>query len=163
MQYVVDTKSGNELSVLGFGCMRFPRDKAKTEQLILKAVDTGVNYFDTAYTYSNIEAALGDIVHRNGLRERIYLATKLPYRKCRIYSDFDKLFGEQLERLKTDQIRPSRERAQKHRPGREHHINQWRLDTRNHKAALLVWGCRCAHARLLQRQEGVCRAGEGLC
>jgi len=102
MQYVTDQKSGNNLSVLGFGCMRFPRDKAKTEQLIVAAAGAGVNYFDTAYIYSNSEATLGEILHKNGLRDKIYLATKLPHQKCKSYSDFDKFFQEQQSRLKTD-------------------------------------------------------------
>jgi predicted aldo/keto reductase-like oxidoreductase len=110
MQYRTDTKSGNRLSVLGFGCMRFPRgltariDMEKTEGLILSAIDRGVNYFDTAYVYGGSEAALGEILHRNGMRERIFLATKLPYGQCKRFADFDRLFGEQLERLKTDFI-----------------------------------------------------------
>ena len=104
MQYVTDPKSGNELSVLGFGCMRFPRDKAKTEQLIITAVDAGVNYFDTAYVYSGSEPTLGEILHKNNLRDKIYLATKLPHQKCRSYDDFGRLFDEQLDRLKTDRI-----------------------------------------------------------
>jgi len=104
MQYVTDRKSGNMLSVLGFGCMRFPRDRTKTEQLIIKAVEAGVNYFDTGYIYGNSEVTLGDILHKNGLREKVFLATKLPHQKCKSYDDFDRLFQEQLERLKTDYI-----------------------------------------------------------
>jgi len=104
MQYVTDPKTGNELSILGFGCMRFPRDREKTEQLIVSAVGAGVNYFDTAYVYGNSEVTLGEIIRKNGLRDKIYLATKLPHQKCRSYEDFDRLFQEQLSRLKTDYI-----------------------------------------------------------
>jgi predicted aldo/keto reductase-like oxidoreductase len=84
MQYRIDPKSGDKLSALGFGCMRFPRggfppqtDAGKTEKLILEAAERGVNYFDTAYIYSGSEAVLGDILHKNKLREKIFLATKL--------------------------------------------------------------------------------------
>ena len=104
MQYFEDPKSGNRLSVLGFGCMRFPLDKSKAEQLVVKAVEAGVNYFDTAYVYGNNEVTLGGILSKNGLRGKIHLATKLPHSKCRSYSDFDKFFNEQLQRLKTDFI-----------------------------------------------------------
>jgi predicted aldo/keto reductase-like oxidoreductase len=110
MQYRIDPKSGNRLSVLGFGCMRFPRERVtridleKTERLILSAMDRGVNYFDTAYIYGGSEAALGEILHRNGAREKIFLATKLPYGECKRFEDFDRLFGTQLERLKTEHI-----------------------------------------------------------
>ena len=104
MRYRTDPGSGNELSVLGFGCMRFPRDAEKTEKLILTAIDNGVNYFDTAYIYGNSETVLGGILHKNNVREKIFLATKLPHQKCRSYEDFDRLFITQLERLKTDHI-----------------------------------------------------------
>ena len=104
MQYTKDQRSGNELSALGFGCMRFPRDADKTEKLILAAIDKGVNYFDTAYIYGNSETVLGGILDKNKARGKIYLATKLPFQKCKSYEDFDLLFEKQLERLKTDYI-----------------------------------------------------------
>ena len=111
MQYRTDPKSGKQLSALGFGCMRFPRalnaaltDRAKTEKLVLSAIERGVNYFDTAYVYPGSEAVLGDILDKNNVREKIILATKLPYTQCRKYGDFDMFFNEQLKRLKTDRI-----------------------------------------------------------
>jgi predicted aldo/keto reductase-like oxidoreductase len=108
MQYRLDLKSGNKLSALGFGCMRFPRginiDFAKSEKLVLEAVEKGVNYFDTAYVYGGSEDTLGEILHKNNLRGRIYLATKLPHGKCKNYEDFDRYFNEQLRRLHTDYI-----------------------------------------------------------
>jgi predicted aldo/keto reductase-like oxidoreductase len=109
MQYRIDQRSDNKLSVLGFGCMRFPRrvavtDRDRTEKLILSAVERGVNYFDTAYLYGDSEVVLGDILHKNDLRKDIFLATKLPYQQCKRYEDFDRLFTAQLGRLKTDHI-----------------------------------------------------------
>jgi predicted aldo/keto reductase-like oxidoreductase len=109
MQYRNDPKSGNALSVLGFGCMRFPRgpggvDTKKTEQLILSAIAGGVNYFDTAYIYGNSEIVLGEILQKNNVRDKIFLATKLPFGRCKSREDFEKLFCSQLERLKTDYI-----------------------------------------------------------
>ncbi len=109
MQYRLDPKSGNKLSILGFGCMRFPRnlnqiDMNKTEKLILRAIENGVNYFDTAYVYGGSEEALGTILHKNNLRNRIFIATKLPHAKCQSYEDFDMLLETQLKRLHTDYI-----------------------------------------------------------
>jgi predicted aldo/keto reductase-like oxidoreductase len=49
MQYRTDPKSSNQLSALGFGCMRFPKSAALCEELITTAVNAGINYFDTAY------------------------------------------------------------------------------------------------------------------
>ena len=53
LQYRKD-RCGNDLSVLGYGCMRFTQkagriDLAKAEAEVLRAVQLGVNYFDTAY------------------------------------------------------------------------------------------------------------------
>jgi predicted aldo/keto reductase-like oxidoreductase len=109
MEYRTDIKTGNKLSVLGFGCMRFPRNLAqidfnRTEDLIVKAVQAGINYFDTAYIYGGSEEILGRILAKNNLRSKIFLATKLPLVKCKTYGDFDALFEQQLERLRTDYI-----------------------------------------------------------
>lgn len=109
MQYRRDAKSGNSLSVLGMGCMRFPKnlgavDMRKTEQLVLEAIAGGVNYFDTAYIYPGSEEALGAILEKNKVREKVYIATKLPIVICRKPEDFDKFFNKQVERLRTTHI-----------------------------------------------------------
>jgi predicted aldo/keto reductase-like oxidoreductase len=109
MQYRVDVKSENKLSILGFGCMRFPRnltqiDLGRTESLIIKAVQEGINYFDTAYIYGGSEDILGKIIHKNNLRNKMFLATKLPFAQCRTYEDFESIFQNQLKRLHTDYI-----------------------------------------------------------
>ena len=108
MNYRTD-KYGNQLSILGFGCMRFPMkagriDMAETEREILTAVEGGVNYFDTAYIYPGSEAALGEILERNGLRDRVYIATKLPHYLIKSREGLDKLFAEELRRLRTDHV-----------------------------------------------------------
>ncbi|MDR0920481.1 MAG: aldo/keto reductase, partial [Oscillospiraceae bacterium] len=89
---------------LGMGCMRFPFDRKETENMIIKAVAEGINYFDTAYIYPNSEKTLGDILHKHKLREKVFIATKLPHRKCKKFEDFDLFFNEQKSRLKTDYI-----------------------------------------------------------
>ena len=83
MQYRTDPKSGNQLSALGFGCMRFPKSAALCEELITTAVHAGVNYFDTAYIYPGSEPTLGSILKKHGLREKIFLADKLPHFLCK--------------------------------------------------------------------------------
>ena len=104
MQYREDKRSGNKLSALGLGCMRFPRDKAETERMILAAIKGGVNFFDTAYLYPNSEATLGEILAKHDKRSEVYIATKLPLILCKSAADFDKFFNEQLRRLQTDYI-----------------------------------------------------------
>ncbi len=108
MNYRQD-KYGNDISILGFGCMRFPRtmgkiDMAETEREILTAIREGVNYFDTAYIYPGSEAALGEILHKNGLRDKVYIATKLPHYLVRSEDGPEKIFLEELKRLKTDHV-----------------------------------------------------------
>jgi predicted aldo/keto reductase-like oxidoreductase len=109
MQYRLDKKSGNMLSILGFGCMRFPRnlgaiDMKKTELLIVKAVEGGINYFDTAYIYPGSEEALGIILADNNVREKVYIATKMPIVLVKERADFDRFFNKELQRLRTDHI-----------------------------------------------------------
>ena len=108
MNYRQD-KYGNQLSVLGFGCMRFPQkagriDIKATEQQILAAIDGGVNYFDTAYVYPGSEAALGEILEKNQVRDRVYIATKLPHYLIKSLQAMEKLFQEELRRLRTDHV-----------------------------------------------------------
>ena len=108
MQYRKD-KSGRELSVLGFGCMRFTRkgnaiDIDKAEREILAAYRAGVNYYDTAYIYPGSEALLGTVLERNGIREKVCIATKLPQYLVGSLAAAEKYFREELERLKTDYI-----------------------------------------------------------
>ena len=108
MQYRKD-RYGNPISVLGYGCMRFTQaagkiDIAKTEKEILEAFHGGVNYFDTAYIYPGSEAALGEILARNGIREQVNIATKLPHYLLKKPEDLDRCFSEELRRLKTDHV-----------------------------------------------------------
>ncbi len=108
MNYRTD-KYGNKLSILGFGCMRFKGtlgkiDIVEAEKEIIKAVDEGVNYFDTAYIYPGSEAALGEILERNNLRDKVYIATKLPHYMIKSREELDKLFSEELRRLRTDHV-----------------------------------------------------------
>lgn len=104
MQYRTDEKSGNQLSILGFGCMRLPANKARAESLVMQAYKAGVNYYDTAYLYAGSEETVGRIFEKNGIRGDIYIATKLPHMMCRTYEDFDKYFEMQKRRLRTDYI-----------------------------------------------------------
>ena len=108
MQYRND-KYGNELSVLGYGCMRFTRkgngiDIDKAEKEIMAAYEAGVNYFDTAYIYPGSEAALGEIFERCHIREKINIATKLPQFMIGSRAALDKYFEEELTRLRTTYI-----------------------------------------------------------
>ena len=77
---------------------------AKTEEQLLFAVAGGVNYFDTAYIYPGSEAALGEILEKNQLREKVYIATKLPHYLVKKPEDLDKIFNEELRRLRTDYV-----------------------------------------------------------
>lgn len=108
MQYRND-RYGNPISALGFGCMRFTRkggsfDVAKAEKEVLRAVELGVNYFDTAYLYVGNEACLGESLSRNHLREKVHIATKLPQYKIASAEAIEACFQEELRRLQTDYI-----------------------------------------------------------
>ncbi|MDO4518318.1 MAG: aldo/keto reductase [Bacillota bacterium] len=115
MKYFTDPKTGNKVSVLGFGCMRFAGDNLvrslagkfnvqKAERLILEAYDKGINYYDTAYIYTGSEDFLGKTLEKHGLREKVYIATKMPLVMCRKAEDLDKFFNIQLKRLRTDYV-----------------------------------------------------------
>ena len=108
MQYRKD-KYGNDISALGYGCMRFTKkgnsaDLDKAEKEVMAAIEAGVNYFDTAYVYAGNEVAVGEILHRNHCREKINLATKLPHYLIKSIDSVEKMFQEELRRLQTDYI-----------------------------------------------------------
>ena len=108
MRYRTD-KYGNQISQLGFGCMRFTKkgngiDYEKAEKEIMLAIAQGVNYFDTAYIYPGSEKCLGAILEKNHCRDKIYIATKLPQYILRSEKAIEKTFQEELSRLRTDYI-----------------------------------------------------------
>lgn len=108
MKYRND-KNGNQISQLGYGCMRFTKkgnsiDFDKAEKELLRGIELGINYFDTAYIYSGSEELLGKIFSKNNVREKIKIATKLPQYLMRTPEAIDKTFAEELRRLQTDYI-----------------------------------------------------------
>jgi predicted aldo/keto reductase-like oxidoreductase len=114
-------KTNEKVSILGFGCMRLPLipggdpsqiDEEKSMGLVRYAIDNGVNYIDTAYPYHGngmtrgggaSEPFVGRAL-KDGYREKVKLATKLPSWLIQSRSDMDKYLNEQLERLDTDHI-----------------------------------------------------------
>lgn len=104
-------KLGIDVSLLGFGCMRFPTtkegkiDEAEAEKMLDYAISKGVNYIDTAYPYHNGESEpfVGKVLKKYP-RDSFYLATKLPVWAVNTLEDVDRIFEEQLERLQTDHV-----------------------------------------------------------
>ena len=89
--------------------MRFPRnitgiDMRKTEELLMRSIDEGVNFFDTAWIYSGSEEAMGAVFEKNQVREKIFIATKMPLISVKTPADFDKYFSQSLTRLRTGYI-----------------------------------------------------------
>lgn len=108
MNYRKD-RYGNDISILGYGCMRFTQnggkiDMEKAEREIMTAYLAGVNYYDTAYVYPGSEAALGEILAKNRIRDKVMIATKLPHYLIKNEGSMEKYFSEQLSRLQTDHV-----------------------------------------------------------
>ena len=70
----------------------------------MAAYNAGVNYYDTAYVYPGSEAALGEILERNNIRDKVNIATKLPHYLVKNVNSMEKHFAEQLKRLRTDHV-----------------------------------------------------------
>jgi uncharacterized protein len=119
MLYRTLGKTNEKVSALGFGCMRLPIidgdttkiDEEKAIEMIRHAIDEGVNYVDTAYPYHGTGMGQGGESEpfvgralKDGYREKVKLATKLPSWLIKTREDMDKYLNEQLERLQTDHI-----------------------------------------------------------
>ena len=109
MQYRKFGNTGLTPSILGFGMMRLPKnedgtiDEAWAIETLRGAIDNGLTYVDTAYAYKDSERITG-LCLRDGYREKVTLATKLPVWMVNNREDFDRVLNEELERLQTDHI-----------------------------------------------------------
>jgi uncharacterized protein len=112
-------RTGEKVSVLGFGCMRLPVIDGRQDQIdvplatemVHYAIDHGVNYLDTAYPYhaggpgvpGASESFVGEVLS-GGYREKVLVATKLPGWFLESREAMDSILAGQLERLRTDHI-----------------------------------------------------------
>ncbi len=101
---------GKRVSLLGFGCMRFPEKRSRIDEdaaasMLEAAYAGGVNYFDTAWVYHNDRSE--DFVGRflsSKPRDSFFVATKLPCWLVKKPADAERIFAEQLRRLRVDRI-----------------------------------------------------------
>ena len=113
MQYRTFAPSGEKISLLGFGTMRLPVmekdetviDEAEAIRMIRYAIDKGVNYMDTAYMYhgGTSEEVLGKAL-KDGYREKVFLADKMPIWMAKKAGGIEALFEEQFRRLDVEYI-----------------------------------------------------------
>jgi len=113
MKYRKFGKLDWKVSALGFGAMRLPVvnknhnniDEPEVIRMMRYAFDHGVNYVDSAYGYhqGNSEVVIGKAL-KNGYREKVKIATKIPSNEVHSYEDFDRCLNEELKRLQTDKI-----------------------------------------------------------
>lgn len=113
MKYRTFSKTGEEISLLGFGTMRLPViggedgniNEEEAIKMIRSAIDKGVNYVDTAYKYheGNSEIVVGKAL-KDGYREKVFLADKMPIWLLRSEEDLETIFQDQLDKLNVDVI-----------------------------------------------------------
>lgn len=114
MQYRKHGNTGVNISALGFGCMRLPEyedengvwhvEQEKVNEMLLRAYELGVNYFDTAlyYCHNNSEIAIGKALAP--IRDKVYISTKCPLGKVKSADDYEATLEESLQKLGTDYI-----------------------------------------------------------
>lgn len=98
-----------QLSALGFGLMRLPTkqdgaiDEERVTKMVDRALEQGVNYFDTAYPYHGglSEVVAGKVLNRHP-RDSFYLASKYPgHQYAKTYYPAE-IFEEQLKKCRVD-------------------------------------------------------------
>lgn len=103
-------KTGDMISVLGLGCMRFPKiegsekiDREEAQKIVDLAYERGVNYFDTAYRYheGDSELFIGEALKKYP-RESFHLATKMPMWMVKAPEDAPRIFEDQLSRCQVE-------------------------------------------------------------
>ena len=116
MKYRKFGKTNYELSLLGMGCMRLPFidkndgtkgvDREKAYEMIRYAVDNGINFFDTAYSYHGLtsEEVLGEALEAEGRREKVKIATKQPFGVMTTQADIRRNLENTLKKLRTSYI-----------------------------------------------------------
>ena len=112
MQYTEFGRTGIQVSRLGFGCMRFPSrevdgrkvfDEEESIRMMHRAMELGVNYFDTApgYCEKQSEIIVGKAL--KGRRDKVYLSTKYPSEEAS-GDDLERKLETSLKKLDTDYI-----------------------------------------------------------
>ena len=113
MRYRKFGKTGETVSTLGFGCMRLPIIDGDTSKIdydlaipmVRKSIDEGLTYIDTAWPYhgKTSEPFVAEVL-KDGYRDKVKLATKLPSWMIKKTDDFDLYLNEQLEKLETNYV-----------------------------------------------------------
>lgn len=112
MEYRTGPRNGEKVSLLGFGCMRWPMiqvdgkdviDQNAVNEMVDYAYTHGVNYYDTspAYLQGQSEAAAGTALSRYP-RESYYLATKLSNFQVFTADASLKMYRDSMDNLRTD-------------------------------------------------------------
>ena len=114
MQYRKFGNTGINISALGFGCMRLPEvqkedgtwevEQEKVNEMLLRAYEKGVNYFDTAlyYCHHNSEIAVGKAV--KPFRDKVYVSTKCPLEMVKKTEDFEAVLDKSLQKLDMEYV-----------------------------------------------------------
>lgn len=113
MVYRTNPKNGDKVSLLGYGCMRWPMikdkdgkdiiDQEQVNRLVDRAIEGGVNYFDTspAYSQGQSEKASAIALNRHP-RKSFYLATKLSNFSNWSREASVKMYRDSFDQMQTD-------------------------------------------------------------
>ena len=108
MLYRTFGNTGLSVSILGFGCMRLPMtmkdgiqvvDDERAVPLLRRAVECGVNFFDSAWFYCNNDSQRAMGAALRPLRDKVYISSKVPLHLIRKAEEFDEYLERALEQM----------------------------------------------------------------
>ena len=104
MEYRTLGRTGKQVSLLSLGCMRLPEDDDEGAQVVRRAAELGINYFETSNWYCENRSEIKVAKGLKGLRDKVFISTKVKIGPAVTSDDVKRAFEDSLKRLEVDRV-----------------------------------------------------------